>query len=638
MKKEVCQPLCQRLSRFTGLPTRMAICLAMVWVAWTAPEYANAAQESGGSGWLSTGPVAGVALLAALFAALVGWLRVLAAGRREAAMVRWAQALAARMGREEGDRAAGAAHLAGNAGPDSPVSRASRADSTGSIGSGGSVGIKGAAGVADSAGSGAGAMPEYREFHAALPADAATAIETLTRAVDALCADRKAAHEAAETHRAAAEAARREIAETRTQSELARCKGLLNSSQTLDGSVTGIRESCGELSRAASSASRGSEQQQQLAGEATVAMEQMNAAVQQVAEASEAASVHSDTTRLRAQEGAQAVTDTVRAITEVHERTQALEGIVNGLGAKADAVDEVMEIISNIADQTNLLALNAAIEAARAGDAGRGFAVVADEVRKLAEKTMQATGEVGGQITAIKQGVGQTRESMHDAARQVDTATELASRSGGLLEEIVRLAGESAGQIQSIAAAASQQAASAEHINSIIGTVDEISASTSGHMHESLSALKRLSAEVDALANLNAVFRLIGSGKAHELVNSLAESAEVLSGDPARQEKAMRAVIGRYPFVELLFLTDAKGVQHAANVPRSGKESREDAKAKGRNWSGRPWFTGPLETNALYVSSVYVSDATGAPCITVSAPVRDARGGLLGVVAADLTI
>ena len=67
---------------------------------------------------------------------------------------------------------------------------------------------------------------------------------------------------------------------------------------------------------------------------------------------------------------------------------------ISKLQEEAAAINEIINIIIDIATQTNLLSLNASIEAARAGEAGKGFAVVADEIRKLADKTSQSTVQI----------------------------------------------------------------------------------------------------------------------------------------------------------------------------------------------------------------------------------------------------
>jgi methyl-accepting chemotaxis protein len=61
---------------------------------------------------------------------------------------------------------------------------------------------------------------------------------------------------------------------------------------------------------------------------------------------------------------------------------------------KVGQINELTNVILDIASQTNLLALNASIEAARAGEAGKGFAVVAEEISALAENSRQTAGNI----------------------------------------------------------------------------------------------------------------------------------------------------------------------------------------------------------------------------------------------------
>ena len=84
------------------------------------------------------------------------------------------------------------------------------------------------------------------------------------------------------------------------------------------------------------------------------------------------------------------------------KEAQTTNGQVAGLAQAAQKIDDVVQLIRDIAGRTNLLALNATIEAARAGEAGKGFAVVASEVKLLAVQTAKATEDVAGQIAAVQ--------------------------------------------------------------------------------------------------------------------------------------------------------------------------------------------------------------------------------------------
>ncbi|MBG0775167.1 MAG: PAS domain-containing protein [Desulfovibrionaceae bacterium] len=247
--------------------------------------------------------------------------------------------------------------------------------------------------------------------------------------------------------------------------------------------------------------------------ETVTAMEEMTATVNEVASSASNASSLSGTARQEAATGSDVVDKAVAAISQVHEAAMDLQGAMTDMGHQADSIGKVMGVIGDIADQTNLLALNAAIEAARAGEAGRGFAVVADEVRKLAEKTVDATQEVGNLISAIQQASERNMHSMRRAVEAVDQATELAGQSGQALERIVGFVGENADQVAGIATAAEEQSAASEEINASLGEVNRIVSDTTEGMEQSARAVQELA---DMSAELAELIGELTDGQDHD--------------------------------------------------------------------------------------------------------------------------
>lgn len=109
---------------------------------------------------------------------------------------------------------------------------------------------------------------------------------------------------------------------------------------------------------------------------------------------------------------------------------------INVLNSNVTRIDEILEVINEVADQTNLLALNAAIEAARAGEAGRGFSIVADEIRKLAEKTTKAITEISHMTNEIKKSSQQVVEAVNEEVIIAQSGKDIANKSSDTFMQI----------------------------------------------------------------------------------------------------------------------------------------------------------------------------------------------------------
>lgn len=175
--------------------------------------------------------------------------------------------------------------------------------------------------------------------------------------------------------------------------------------------------------------------------------------------------------------------------------------VVNGLSDSLNQVNQIVDLINNIADQTNLLALNAAIEAARAGEQGRGFAVVADEVRKLAEQSAHASKDINELILKVLSESKRAVEAMTEGNKQVKVGALIAGEAGGKFHEIIALINQLVNQVQNVAAASEQVSAG---VQNVAATTEEQTAA----MEEVSSATDQLASMATDLHALVAKYRL----------------------------------------------------------------------------------------------------------------------------------
>jgi methyl-accepting chemotaxis protein len=216
-------------------------------------------------------------------------------------------------------------------------------------------------------------------------------------------------------------------------------------------------------------------------------VEQMTASVAQMIDAMEVISKNANAARIKALESsklAQGGGETV------HEAINAMKMIQKS----SEQINEIIQVISEIASQTNLLALNAAIEAARAGEHGLGFAVVADEVRKLAERSSEAAKE----ITKL----------IRESSRRVEEGANLSKKVGESLTKILESVEVTAEGIGQIATSTEGQAASAQEVKAAIRSVSETTESNAAASEEMAASAEQLGAQAQSLRDLVAKFRV----------------------------------------------------------------------------------------------------------------------------------
>lgn len=253
----------------------------------------------------------------------------------------------------------------------------------------------------------------------------------------------------------------------------------------------------------------GSEKQVSSSIEAVESAEQISIGMNHAARSIRSMAQLTEVANVKANSGNQVVKDTVEQMSVLQLSVSGAAEAINELGEKSKEIDQIVNLITNIAKQTNLLSLNAGIEAARAGEHGKGFAVVAAEVRKLAASSNDAAEHIQDLIRDVQLKADSAVRSMEEGTSVVGEGIRMVHLTGETFRDIAlsveNISAESAGVSGIIEQVSVSSKSMAEMMGSIVHTSQQSAANTqnvAAAAEEQNASMEEISAAAEALSSM----------------------------------------------------------------------------------------------------------------------------------------
>ncbi len=123
---------------------------------------------------------------------------------------------------------------------------------------------------------------------------------------------------------------------------------------------------------------------------------------------------------------------------------------------------------------------------------------------------------------------------------------------------------------------------------------------------------------------------------ASNIVKEFVEKECIKNLNIPEAEKELQNLVYENPFIQFAYIIDMEGNQITKNITQPDEMNKYALSWVRQNLANREWFINVVKKGGIYVSNLYTSKITGDLCLTVSHPIWNDEGEMVGVLGLDI--
>lgn len=203
-----------------------------------------------------------------------------------------------------------------------------------------------------------------------------------------------------------------------------------------------------------------------------------------------------------ARESKKTLSGTIKSIDKIAFASQDAKASFSMLKNSIGKINNILNVIEEVAEQTNMLALNAAIIAAQNEEGGSAFSVVADEIKELSRKTQSSTKEIADLIGIITEQTEKVFSKIQENANDGEVASVYSKEIEQKISEIIDLIAKVTVGVKEILKASNEQAQGSSTLRNEAETLSALSNELKNLRDEGKIGSRNLGEMVDFISDV----------------------------------------------------------------------------------------------------------------------------------------